>query len=64
MSKQDKTLLIVLSEADSDALRDILRADELAGTRRGTHPLTWLAHSTLQAIKTASRLFFWKHRQA
>jgi hypothetical protein len=64
MRKRDKTLLIVLSEAESDALRDIIGAGEIAGTREGANPLKWFEHAALQAIRTVQRLFFWKQKQA
>jgi hypothetical protein len=64
MRKRDTTLLIVLSEADSDALREIIGAGGAAVSSGGAKPLRWIEQATLQAIKTVQRLFFWKEKQA
>jgi hypothetical protein len=64
MRKRDKTLLVVLSEAESDALRDIIGADGAGEASGGAKPLRWIGHATLQAIKTVQRLFLWKEKQA
>jgi hypothetical protein len=59
--KRNKTLLIVLSEADSDALREIIGTAEVAGTDGRAE---WIERATLRVFRTVQRLFFWKARQA
>jgi hypothetical protein len=59
--KRNKTLLIVLSEAESDALREIIGMGEVAGT---DCRVEWIERATLQVLRTVQRLFFWKARQA
>ena len=61
MRKRNKTLLIVLSEADSDALREIIGTAEVAGTDGRAE---WIERATLRVFRTVQRLFFWKARQA
>jgi hypothetical protein len=59
--KRNKTLLIALSEAESDALREIIGTGEVAGT---DGRVEWIERATLQVLRTVQRLFFWKARQA
>jgi hypothetical protein len=59
--KRNKTLLIALSEAESDALREIIGTGEAAGT---DGRVEWIERATLQVLRTVQRLFFWKARQA
>jgi hypothetical protein len=59
--KRNKTLLIALSEAESDALREIIGMGEVAGT---DGRVEWIERATLQVLRTVQRLFFWKARQA
>jgi hypothetical protein len=59
--KRNKTLLIALSEAESDALREIIGTREVAGT---DGRVEWIERATLQVLRTVQRLFFWKARQA
>jgi hypothetical protein len=59
--KRNKTLLIALSEAESDALREIIGMGEVAET---DGRVEWIERATLQVLRTVQRLFFWKARQA
>lgn len=61
MRKRNKTLLIALSEAESDALREIIGTREVAGT---DGRVEWIERATLQVLRTVKRLFFRKARQA
>ena len=61
MRKRNKTLLIVLSEAESDALREIIGTGEVAGT---DSRVEWIERATLRVLTTVQRLFFWKAKQA